>query len=175
MILSQFDFQKLEQTTGLTEKKLISALKSDLTLPPDIIKKLFSNRKQTEILTDLTEGIISSLTKSKKITDMLQEAKNVQKTYGLWYGISIYDRQGIKTEDGNYIISTPYERINNQYAGFQRQYEFFYENTGDLEFIEGCIELLGDIMMSQIFELEIKEPQKHYLTKCYYLEILFPQ
>ncbi len=160
MILSQFDFQKLEQTTGLTEKKLISALKSDLTLPPDIIKKLFSNRKQTEILTDLTEGIISSLTKSKKITDMLQEAKNVQKTYGLWYGISIYDRQGIKTEDGNYIISTPYERINNQYAGFQRQYEFFYENTGDLEFIEGCIELLGDIMMSQIFEIGNKRTAK---------------
>ena len=160
MILSQFDFQKLEQTTGLTEKKLISALKSDLTLPPDIIKKLFSNRKQTEILTDLTEGIISSLTKSKKITDMLQEAKNVQKTYGLWYGISIYDRQGITTADGKYIISTPYEKINNQYAGFQRQYEFFYENTGDLEFIEGCIELLGDIMMSQIFEIGNKRTAK---------------
>ena len=160
MILSQFDFQKLEQTTGLTEKKVISALKSDLTLPPDIIKKLFSNRKQTEILTDLTEGIISSLTKSKKITDMLQEAKNVQKTYGLWYGISIYDRQGITTADGKYIISTPYEKINNQYAGFQRQYEFFYENTGDLEFIEGCIELLGDIMMSQIFEIGNKRTAK---------------
>lgn len=160
MILSQFDFQKLEQTTGLTEKKLISALKSDLTLPSDIIKKLFSNRKQTEILTDLTEGIISSLTKSKKINDMLQEAKKVQETYGLWYGISIYDRQGIKTEDGNYIISTPYERINNQYAGFQRQYEFFYENTSDLEFVEGCVELLGDIMMTQIFEVGNKRTAK---------------
>ena len=160
MILSQFDFQKLEQTTGLTEKKVISVLNSDLTLPSDIIKKLFSNRKQTEILTDLTEGIISSLTKSKKINNMLQEAKKVQETYGLWYGISIYDRQGITTADGKYIISTPYEKINNQYAGFQRQYEFFYENTGDLEFIEGCIELLGDIMMSQIFEIGNKRTAK---------------
>jgi len=160
MILSQFDFQKIEQTTGLTEKKVISVLNSDLTLPSDIIKKLFSNRKQTEILTDLTEGIISSLTKSKKINDMLQEAKKVQETYGLWYGISIYDRQGIKTEDGNYIISTPYERINNQYAGFQRQYEFFYENTSDLEFVEGCVELLGDIMMTQIFEVGNKRTAK---------------
>ena len=160
MILSQFDFQKLEQTTGLTEKKVISVLNSDLTLPPDIIKKLFSNRKQTEILTDLTEGIISSLTKNKKINNMLQEAKKVQETYGLWYGISIYDRQGITTEDGNYIISTPYEKINNQYAGFQRQYEFFYENASDLEFVEGCVELLGDIMMSQIFEIGNKRTAK---------------
>lgn len=160
MILSQFDFQKLEQTTSLTEKELVSALNNDLTLPSDIIKKLFSNRKQTEILTDLTEGIIFSLTKTKKINNILQEAKKVQEDYGLYYGISIYDRQGITTEDGNYIISTPYEKINNQYAGFQRQYEFFYENTSDLEFVEGCVELLGDIMMSQIFEIGNKRTAK---------------
>lgn len=160
MILSQFDFQKLEQTTSLTEKELVSALNNDLTLPSDIIKKLFSNRKQTEILTDLTEGIIFSLTKTKKINNILQEAKKVQENYGLYYGISIYDRQGITTEDGNYIISTPYEKINNQYARFQRQYEFFYENTGDLEFVEGCVELLGDIMMSQIFEIGNKRTAK---------------
>lgn len=160
MILSQFDFQKLEQTTSLTEKELVSALNNDLTLPSDIIKKLFSNRKQTEILTDLTEGIIFSLTKNKKINNILQEAKKVQENYGLYYGISIYDRQGITTEDGNYIISTPYEKINNQYARFQRQYEFFYENTGDLEFVEGCVELLGDIMMSQIFEIGNKRTAK---------------
>lgn len=160
MILSQFDFQKLEQTTSLTEKELVSALNNDLTLPSDIIKKLFSNRKQTEILTDLTEGIIFSLTKTKKINNILQEAKKVQENYGLYYGISIYDRQGITTEDGNYIISTPYEKINNQYARFQRQYEFFYENTSDLEFVEGCVELLGDIMMSQIFEIGNKRTAK---------------
>lgn len=160
MILSQFDFQKLERTTSLTEKELVSALNSDLTLPPDIIKKLFSNRKQTEILTDLTEGIISSLTKTKKINNMLQEAKKVQETYGLYYGIPRYDRQGITTKNGDYIISTPYEKINSQYAGFQRQYEFFYENAGDLEFVEGCVELLGDIMMSQIFEAGNKRTAK---------------
>lgn len=166
MIFSQLDFVRIERKTETTRKEVENSLTEELTLPREVIRKLFSGSKETNIITGLTQGTLHSLTDSKKIDNILEEAKEMQREYNCWEGTVGYtDVNSVKLKNGDMIYSTYCEDIKDQYTGFQIQYDYFYNNANDLEFVEGCVELLGGIMMSQIFRKGNKRTAKAMFHK----------
>ena len=166
MIFSQLDFVRIEKKTGITRKEVEKSLTVELTLPREVIRKLFSNPEETSTITGLTQGILHSLTDSKKIDNILEEAKEIQREYNCWNGTVGYTEiNSIRLKDGDMIYSTYCEDIKDQYTGFWIQYDYFYNNANDLEFVEGCVELLGSIMMSQIFRKGNKRTAKALFNK----------
>lgn len=166
MIFSQLDFVRIERKTETTRKEVENSLTEELTLPKEVIRKLFSNPQETNIITGLTQGTLHSLTDSKKIDNILEEAKEMQREYNCWEGTVGYtDVNSVKLKNGDMIYSTYCEDIKDQYTGFQIQYDYFYNNANDLEFVEGCVELLGGIMMSQIFRKGNKRTAKALFHK----------
>lgn len=166
MIFSQLDFVRIERKTETTRKEVENSLTEELTLPKEVIRKLFSDSKETNIITGLTQGTLHSLTDSKKIDNILEEAKEMQREYNCWEGTVGYtDVNSVKLKNGDMIYSTYCEDIKDQYTGFQIQYDYLYNNANDLEFVEGCVELLGSIMMSQIFRKGNKRTAKALFNK----------
>lgn len=166
MIFSQLDFVRIEKKTGITRKEVEKSLTEELTLPREVIRKLFSNPEETSTITGLTQGILHSLTDNKKIDNILEEAKEIQREYNCWNGTVGYTEiNSIRLKDGDMIYSTHCENIKDQYTGFKIQYDYFYNNANDLEFVEGCVELLGSIMMSQIFRKGNKRTAKALFNK----------
>lgn len=166
MIFSQLDFVRIERKTETTRKEVENSLTEELTLPREVIRKLFSDSKETNIITGLTQGTLHSLTDSKKIDNILEEAKEMQREYNCWEGTVGYtDVNSIKLKNGDRIYSTYCEDIKDQYTGFQIQYDYLYNNANDLEFVEGCVELLGGIMLSQIFRKGNKRTAKAMFHK----------
>lgn len=166
MIFSQLDFVRIERKTETTRKEVENSLTEELTLPKEVIRKLFSDSKETNIITGLTQGILHSLTDSKKIDNILEEAKEMQREYNCWEGTVGYtDVNSVKLKNGDMIYSTYCEDIKDQYTGFQIQYDYLYNNANDLEFVEGCVELLGGIMLSQIFRKGNKRTAKAMFHK----------
>ncbi len=166
MIFSQLDFVRIEKKTGITRKEVEKSLTVELTLPREVIRKLFSNPEETSTITGLTQGILHSLTDSKKIDNILEEAKEMQREYNCWEGTVGYtDVNSVKLKNGDMIYSTYCEDIKDQYTGFQIQYDYLYNNANDLEFVEGCVELLGGIMLSQIFRKGNKRTAKAMFHK----------
>lgn len=166
MIFSQLDFVRIERKTETTRKEVENSLTEELTLPREVIRKLFSDSKETNIITGLTQGTLHSLTDSKKIDNILEEAKEMQREYNCWEGTVGYtDVNSIKLKNEDRIYSTYCEDIKDQYTGFQIQYDYLYNNANDLEFVEGCVELLGGIMLSQIFRKGNKRTAKAIFHK----------
>lgn len=166
MIFSQLDFVRIERKTETTRKEVEKSLTEELTLPREVIRKLFSDSKETNIITGLTQGTLHSLTDSKKIDNILEEAKEMQREYNCWEGTVGYtDVNSVKLKNGDMIYSTYCEDIKDQYTGFQIQYDYLYNNANDLEFVEGCVELLGGIMLSQIFRKGNKRTAKAMFHK----------
>lgn len=166
MIFSQLDFVRIERKTETTRKEVEKSLTEELTLPREVIRKLFSNPEETSTITGLTQGILHSLTDNKKIDNILEEAKEIQREYNCWNGTVGYTEiNSIRLKDGDMIYSTYCEDIKDQYTGFWIQYDYFYNNANDLEFVEGCVELLGSIMMSQIFRKGNKRTAKALFNK----------
>lgn len=166
MIFSQLDFVRIEKKTGITRKEVEKSLTEELTLPREVIRKLFSNPEETSTITGLTQGILHSLTDNKKIDNILEEAKEIQREYNCWNGTVGYTEiNSIRLKDGDMIYSTYCEDIKDQYTGFQIQYDYLYNNANDLEFVEGCVELLGGIMLSQIFRKGNKRTAKALFNK----------
>lgn len=166
MIFSQLDFVRIERKTETTRKEVENSLTEELTLPREVIRKLFSDSKETNIITGLTQGTLHSLTDSKKIDNILEEAKEMQREYNCWEGTVGYtDVNSVRLKNGDMIYSTYCEDIKDQYTGFQIQYDYLYNNANDLEFVEGCVELLGGIMLSQIFRKGNKRTAKAMFHK----------
>ncbi len=166
MIFSQLDFVRIEKKTGITRKEVEKSLTEELTLPREVIRKLFSNPEETSAITGLTQGILHSLTDNKKINNILEEAKEIQREYNCWNGTVGYTEiNSIRLKDGDMIYSTYCENIKDQYTRFKIQYNYFYNHANDLEFVEGCVELLGSIMMSQIFRKGNKRTAKALFNK----------
>ena len=87
--------------------------------------------------------------KQLNIFDICQE---FQKILNCNYGTVYYnDFNHLNLPNGEKIFSTPYEDIKKQYNAFQKKYKYLYENATDLEYVEGCAEILGSVLMSQIF------------------------
>lgn len=170
MILSMFDIPRLiyENHHGSFQNTLAyinEELATSSTLSLKACEILFNNPKN---IISLTNGVLNSLFFTGHVEDILSECSKLQKDLNCNYGTVGYnDVNTLRLPDGKTISSTYVEDIKPQYATFQQLYDYFYQNASDLEFVEGCIELLGDVIITQIF----REGNKR-TAKCLFNELL---
>lgn len=89
---------------------------------------------------------------NKRIENLYQEAKDIQSSLGIKSGTVYYtDINTLNLPNGDRIVSTYYEDIKPRFASLQKQYEYLYDNATDAEFLEGAIEIYGDIVVMQVF------------------------
>lgn len=103
-------------------------------------------------LVDLACGTLKSFMNNKRIENLYQEAKDIQSSLGIKSGTVYYtDINTLNLPNGDRIVSTYYEDIKPRFASLQKQYEYLYDNATDAEFLEGAIEIYGDIVVMQVF------------------------
>ena len=69
------------------------------------------------------------------------------------YNADDYDFNYIVLPNGQKLGSMPAMDIVDSYARYQKEYDFYCENhSSDLELIEGCVEVMGNVVTSQIFK-----------------------
>lgn len=157
MILSQFDIPKLVHKSNkhpFDEKLgLVSEELSDSTsMSQEICGVLFSDRQNNKELVDLARGTLLSLCYDKKIDNILNLCIETQENLNCWCGtVGQNDINSLRLPNGDILYSTYCDDIKPQYKRFQQEYELYYNSDNDLEFVEGCSEVFGNILISQIF------------------------
>lgn len=108
--------------------------------------------KHEKKLVDLAYGTLMSFIKTKRINNLYEEAKNSQLSFGIKNGTVGYsDVNTHWLPNGTYLRSPYVEDIKPRYKHLQEQYDYLYDNAGDAEFLEGAIEIFGDILVMQAF------------------------
>lgn len=178
MILSQFDIKLIIKNTYLkiSEEELKDILENPNNYSKELIEKIFSSDNFRTLgarvtLYNLAFGTLYSLfgfSRDGKI-DIYEDAVKSQKRLDCDKGTVHYNDVNIlNLPNGEVIYSTYYEDIKLQYELFQREYEYICDNSkSDLEFIECCTEIMGNVMLSQIF----REGNKR-TAKCLFNQML---
>ena len=178
MILSQFDIKLILKNTYLkiSEEELTDILENPNNYSKELIEKIFSSDNFKTLgarvtLYNLAFGTLYSLfgfSRDGKI-DIYEDAVKSQKRLDCDKGTVHYNDVNIlNLPNGEVIYSTYYEDIKLQYELFQREYEYICDNSkSDLEFIECCTEIMGNVMLSQIF----REGNKR-TAKCLFNQML---
>lgn len=161
MILSQFNYKKLLSDTSINEKAII---KQDLSLSTRLsegsIEILFAEAKINDLLY-LTKGTLLSLIVSQKvfrIKDMCQELEAALKSR---------NSSKLYLSNGKLITPLPENKHEKKFIRFQKKYEYLYKNATDLEYVEGCIEILGDMLIAQMYDYANIE-----ISKCLFNSLL---
>ena len=158
MIVSQIDGSYLESREYSREK-----IEHMLTIPSefseDELKRMFlySFPLKTKLkgLYDIAMGTLYSLYgyKDSKV-NILDDCFTFQKQLNCFCGtVTDYDFNYIVLPNGQKLVSMPAMDIVDSYARYQKEYDFYCENhSSDLELIEGCVEVMGNVVTSQIFK-----------------------
>ncbi|MDE5539696.1 MAG: Fic family protein, partial [Bacilli bacterium] len=171
MILSGFDiprivFQNYDNSFKNTLEFISEELAKTSTLSEKTCEILFADSKINKLLLSLTHGILKSLCHMGPINDLLSYCSQIQTDLNCNRGtVGYHDVNTLRLPDGSIIHSTYVKDIKPQYAGFQQEYAFYYQNAGDAEFVEGCVELLGNIILTQIFREGNKRTAKCLFNK----------
>ena len=171
MISSQFDCKLLSEDscTTLSEETIQDMLENPNNYSEYEIKTLLSNENfktgnTMNSLYNIAYGTLFSLYAYHRGSNiqLLTEAINLQKRLNCWEGTVYYnDVNSVCLPNGEVLYSTPYEYIEEQYARFQEEYEYYHTNSSsDLEYIEGCTEIIGNVVTSQIFRVGNKRTAK---------------
>lgn len=168
MITSQFDFASIskESYSGIDKQKIKSILEKPNLYSDYEINNCFSHFpiKTRKTLCDLAKGVLYSLSAYQEGShiDIFDDAINLQKALNCWHGtISYNNYNSVRLSNGDTIFSIPYEDIESIYSSYQKEYEYYFKNsTTDLEYIEGCAEVVGNVMTSQIFMTGNKRTSK---------------
>ena len=156
MVLSMYDIPRLVyKRDNYDLKKNLAVVEECLSKSTTLSKEardiLFKKANKKELV-HLAIGILTSLSHPMKQLNIFDTCQEFQKILNCNYGTVYYnDFNHLTLPNGEKIFSTPYEDIKRQYNTFQKKYKYFYENATDLEYVEGCAETLGSVLMSQIF------------------------
>lgn len=159
MITSQFDIEALykESYSGVSKEIIKNVLEEPGNFSDDEIKNVFASfpSKMEKSLCDLAKGILYSLStyQEESPINIFKDAINLQKALNCWHGTIYYNNyNSVRLPNGDTIYSIPYEDIESTYCTYQQEYDYYRRNsTSDLEYIEGCAEIAGNVIMSQIF------------------------
>lgn len=157
MIVSQLDGKLLSKKDYSSEK-----IKYMLNNPGEFsdaqLEELFQNilysKSTLNEICDVALGTLYSLYnyKDKKV-NILDDCIDLQRVLNCWRGtVSDYDVNTVSLTNGKRLISLPTSFINGEYSKFQNEYDYYCSNClSDLEFVEGCTEIIGNVVTSQIF------------------------
>lgn len=166
MILSQLD-GKLLAKNGYSGEKVKYILNNPSEFSDAQLKEFFQNifysKSTLNEICDVALGTLYSLYnyKDKKV-NILTDCINLQKVLNCWRGtVSDYDVNSVLLTNGKRLISLPAAFINGEYSKFQEEYDYYCSNClSDLEFVEGCTEVIGNVVTSQIFREGNKRTSK---------------
>lgn len=159
MIFSQFDFERISKkiSNRVRKEKLKDIFKNTDNYIETEVRELFRSfpKKTKDELYDLAYGVLSSLTEYQQgdKIKIYNDAIKMQDNLNCWEGIvssNIINSVTIST--GEIIYSLPSSDIKKEFYNFQQEYNYYNANSSsDFEYIEGCIEIIGNVMLSQIF------------------------
>lgn len=149
-ILSIIDFKRIYSKKKKDYTVLKKELNTSSTLTTVASYIIFNNESTTEVL-NLIKGLLSSLSSPKETINIVEKCNefkdklNCQKEHK-WI-----------MQDGTVIPPLPIEKHEKKFIRFQKKYEFLFKKANDLEYVEGCLELLGDFLTTQLFDKGNKE------------------
>ncbi len=156
MILSQYDIPYIVSKSGgkykESLKKVAFELDKGTKLSPETLEILFGDEENNRSLAVTAKGTLDSLTNKNKLNNLFSHCKGTQNVLSCWRGtITNSDLNSITLPGGEVIYSIHHSEIDPVYDALQNHYDFTYRNASDLEFVEESVEILGDVMMSQVF------------------------
>ncbi len=149
-ILSIIDFKRMYSSN----KKEYSSLKNEFTKSASMSTLgtyIIFNENKSEELLNLIKGILTSLATPAKSINIYQKCQEFKEI------LNCNKKHPLITEDGQLIEPLIKDKHEKKFIRFQKKYEFLCKKTTELEFIEGCLELLGDFINAQLFEKGNKE------------------
>lgn len=149
-ILSIIDFKRIFSTQKKNYNILKEEFKTTTTLSPTSSNIIFSNETEKEIL-DLIRGLLTSLSVPKEIVNIVGKCEEFEKK------LNCNKTHELIMQDGTIIEQLRPEKHEKKFIRFQKKYEFLFKNATDLEYVEGCLELLGDFLTTQMFDKGNKE------------------
>lgn len=149
-MLSIIDFKRIFDKKKRDYNSLKKEFKSTSTLSTLSTYIMFNNDTTNEIL-NLTQGILTSLTCPKKTINIIDKCNEFKKK------LNCNKQKKLIMSNGTIIPPLKKEKHEKKFIRFQKKYEYLYKKATDLEYIEGCLELLGDFLTTQLFDKANKE------------------
>lgn len=179
MILSQLNIPELvkKNCRGFIKpamEQVEEDLNHNLTMSTATQKIIWKNnkQKQTTIL-PLINGTLYSLLEGKEPLDIKKAIIEKQKENNIAPKI-ITQPHRIYLAPYQTIHSLPPEEIPFFLKRLQEKYNNLYHNATDYEFLEGCIEITGELMMAQILQEGNKRTAKCLFNKMVLSRGLLP-
>ena len=160
MILSQINIKRLIETNcnGFIKtaiKRVKDELEQNLTLSEKNNRLLWNQRKlftttkeESKVLRSLTRGVLLSLLTPPGPIDISKEIKISLKDNDCTKELGL-TRNKMVVGPRDYVYSMSKDEIPSFYEGIQDRYNELYQNTDGYEYVEGCVEILGDLLMAQ--------------------------
>ena len=157
MIVSQFD-GKLLANKDYSEERVKYILNNPNEFSEKELntfyKSIIKSKETLKELYDIAIGTLYSIDsyKGRKI-NILEDCIVLQKMLNCYRGIvSDYDFNSVKLPNGSRLFSIPAMDIDYAYSNYQKEYDYYCSNSScDLEFVENCAEVIGNVVTSQIF------------------------
>ena len=158
MIVSQIDGSFLENYE-YSKDKIEYMLNNPSEFSEDELRRMFSStiplKRSLKELYDIAYGTLYSLYGYKDFKiNIFDDCVEFQKKLNCFYGtVTEYDFNSVALPNGRKLISMPAMDISDSYAKYQDEYDFCCANhSSDLELVEGCTEVMGNVVTSQIFK-----------------------
>ncbi len=173
MIISNWDIPTIVfENAPSNFKNSLEYIREELarstTLSEPSLEILFRDRKTNAKLVALAKGVLYSLLPKGPVQDILSQCIKNQDVMQCNRGTVGYnDFNSLTLPDRSVITSLYCEDIRPYYDRLQKSYAYYYALESDLEYIEGCIEIFGQVLISQIFRNGNKRT-----AKCLFNELL---
>lgn len=172
MILSQVDIPStIFRNYVICFQEALDYVKEELKINTnlsDISSELIwkDNYIKTHTLIPLVVGILKSLTGLPEPIDLKKACLEIQKDNNCPGKTVRYKQENqLHLSDNTIIYSINPEEVEPLFTSLSRKYCDAYQNVNDYEFIEYCIEIMGDIMLSQVFVQGNKRTAKCLFNK----------
>lgn len=149
-ILSIIDFKKVFSK----RKKDYNTLKQTLATSPNLSTTstyiIFNTDTKKEVL-NLIQGLLLSLYTPKKVINIVDKCTEFKEKLHCTKPHKLF------LPDATPIEPLTKAKHEKKFIRFQKKYEYLYKYATDLEYVEGCLELLGDFLTAQIYPTGNKE------------------
>lgn len=117
----------------------------------DLIWK--DNYMKTKVLIPVTIAVLKSLEPEKEKIDIKDTCLKIQQESNCSGKVVRYEKENqLILSNNSLIYSISPQKIDTFFKSLQTRYEEALNKESDYEFIEDCIEIVGDLMLSQVFQ-----------------------
>lgn len=173
MVLANWDLNQVFDDKSIDsqeQKKIFDELIKGTELSNDTLSILFdkeyhstehSRLEYEEELVDLACGTLLPFLKKDRIKDIYTMCEEIQLGFGIRDGVVGYnDVNTLDLPNHDKLYSIFHDDIKPKFKRLQEQYDYLFDNASDTEFLEGAVEIYGDILVMQAFRSGNKRTAK---------------